>query len=339
MMKFLFNLIFLFIITFSFANQNVNVDAYIKKAIESEKLGMEKDAIGYLTTAIQLDPKNIIALSERASLFVIFGDYNNALLDYREALKLSPTEELFYKTGVAELNAGDDEKAIEHLTSAININPKKEFYYFFRGEAELDLGKYKAAISDFNKAIKLKPDDYRAIYTRGKCYFNVHEYEKAIKDFKTAEKMYGYNSELFYYRASSYFNLSKFENAVHDFTKAIEKDNDNHDALINRAMAYEYSDKFGLADKDYSNYLKQHKATIQIKYSAANVKYSISDFAGAEVLYTEVIKASKNHKMAYFHRGMARFNMKKIDLACADFKKSKDLGYLAGYDQMKGNCK
>lgn len=339
MVKYLLKIIFIFTLSLSFASQNANVDAYIKKAIESEKIGKEKDAIGYLTTAIQLDPKNVIALSERASLFVVFGDYNNALKDYREALKINPTEELYYKTGVAELNAGDDEKAIEHLTSAIKLNPKKEFYYFFRGEAELDLGLYKAAIADFNKAIKIKPDDYRAIYTRGKCYFNVHEYDKAINDFTAAEKMYSYNSDLYYYRGACQFNLSKFEDAITDFSLALSKDSDNHDALINRAISYKYLKNYSKADIDYTKYIALHKVTTQIKYTAANVKYSLSNFVESEKLYSEVIEESPRHKMAYFHRGMARFNQRKMDLACADFKKSKELGYLAGYDQMKGNCK
>ena len=332
----------IFVVIFAlnlFANQNTNVDAYIEKALESEKMGKEEDAIGYLTTAIQLDPKNVTALSERASLFVIFGDYYNALSDYRKALEINPSEELYYKTGVAELNAGDDEMAIKHLTEAIKLNPKKEFYYFFRGEAELDLGKYRAAIADFDKAIKLKPTDYRAIFTRGKCYFNVHDYGKAIQDFTTAEKMYSYNSDLYYYRGASNFNLSKFENAINDFSLALEKNADNHDALINRAMAFEYTNKFKEADKDYTNYINEHPVTPQIKYASANVKYSIQDFLGAEKMYSDVIIVQPKNKMAYFHRGTARFNLRKLESACADFVQAKNLGYLAGYDQMKGNCK
>lgn len=319
--------------------QNSNVDAYINKAIESEKMGKEMDAIGYLTTAIQLAPKNVKALTERASLFVIFGDYQSALKDYRSALKLEPSEELYYKTGVAELNSGDDKKAIEHLTEAIKLNPKNEFYYFFRGEAELDLGKITAAISDFDLAIELKPNDYRAIFTRGKCYFSVHDYKRAIVDFTAAEKMYSYNPELYFYRASSYFNLSKFNEAIADFSVALEKDPDNHDALIYRAQSYEFSNKFKEADSDYSKFMKEHSITPQIAYAAANVKYSLADYPGAETTYTKVIDKQPNHKMAFFHRGMARFNQRKIELACADFTKAKNLGYLAGYDQMKGNCK
>ena len=333
-------LIFIFSITvFTYASQNTNVDAYIEKAIESEKMGQEMEAIGYLTTALQLAPKNIKALTERASLFVIFGDYVNALNDYRAALKIEPTEELYYKTGVAELNAGDDEKAVEHLTEAIKINPKNEFYYFFRGEAQLDLGQFKLAIDDFNKALKINPKDYRAAFSRGKSYFNLHDFKLAIADFTLAEKMYSYNSDLYYYRGSSYFNISNFENAATDFTLALEKNPDNHDALINRAMAYEYSQKYKEADTDYSTYIKLHQTTPQIKYAAANVKYSLQDFDGAEQLYSEVVNQNPNDKMAYFHRGMARFNQRKIELACADFVKAKKLGYLAGYDQMKGNCK
>ena len=332
-------LLSILVICSTYAFQNSGADAYIQKAKESEKIGKELDAIAYLTTAIKLDPKNVKALSERASLYVIFGDYQKALSDYRKALSIHPSEELYYKTGVAELNSGDDKKAIEHLTQAIKINPDKEFYYFFRGEAELDLGKYSAAIGDFDMAIELKPDDYRAIFTRGKCYFSIHEYAKAIEDFTKAEKIYSYNPELYFYRASSYFNLSKFNEAIADYTKTLEKDPDNHDALINRAQSFEYTNKYKEADKDYDKFMAEHAVTSQIAYAAANVKYSLEDYDGAEGIYSKVLSKQPNHKMAYFHRGMARFNQRKIELACADFTKAKNLGYLAGYEQMKGNCK
>lgn len=330
-------LISLFVLN-SYASQS-GADAYIKKAIESEKVGKEMDAIGYLTTAIKLDPNNITALTERASLFVIFGDYVNALKDYRSALKIDPSEELFYKTGVAELNAGDDNKAIEHLTEAIKINPKNEFYYFFRGEAELDLGEYDKAINDFNKAIALKPNDYRAIFTRGKCYFNTHEYMKAIDDFTEAEKMYSYDPELYYHRGACHYNLANYNDAIIDFSTCLEKNPDNHDALLNRAISFEHVKDYEKADKDYSQFITQHNAPAQITYAAANVKFTLQEFGEAEQVYSSVIEKDPSHKMAYFHRGMARFNQKKVDEACSDFIKAKQLGYLAGYDQMKGNCK
>lgn len=325
--------------TGAIASQSGDVSLYIEKALESERMGKEMDAISYLTTAIQMDPKNVKALTERASLFMVFGDYEKALGDYRSALKVTPTEELYYKTGVAELNAGDDELAIDHLTNAIKINPKNEFYFYFRGEAKRDLGQYRPAIEDFNKAVSLKPDDYQAVYKRGICYFSVHDYQKAVTDFNYAIKIYSYDPEIYYYRGVSYFNISKFSNAIDDFSVVLEKNPENHDALVNRAMAYEYTNKYTEADKDYSQFIAQHPNNPQINYAAANVKYSIGDFKGAEEFFTMVISSQENHKMAYFHRGMARFNQRKIDEACSDFVKAKQLGYLAGYEQMKGNCK
>ena len=53
-MKLSVNILVFMIAANVFASQNTNVNAYIEKALESEKLGQEKDAIGYLTTAIQL---------------------------------------------------------------------------------------------------------------------------------------------------------------------------------------------------------------------------------------------------------------------------------------------
>ena len=59
------------------------------------------------------------------------------------------------------------EKAIEHLTRAIELDPKMVQGYGLRGAAYNRTGRFKEAVEDLSKAIKMKPES-------GKLYFRRH---------------------------------------------------------------------------------------------------------------------------------------------------------------------
>ena len=82
------------------------------------------EAIESWTTAIELDPKNALAYSNR---------------------------------GAAYINLKKNEKAIEDCTKAIELDPKNALAYINRGVAYGNLGKHEEAIKDYKKATELGP--------------------------------------------------------------------------------------------------------------------------------------------------------------------------------------
>ena len=89
--------------------------------------------------------------------------YQEAISDADEALHLQPKGAKFrsafhHTRGAAKVGLGDYNSAIEDFSECIRINPKKALYYHDRGKAKEALNQYEEAIIDFQKAKELDTD-------------------------------------------------------------------------------------------------------------------------------------------------------------------------------------
>ncbi len=64
--------------------------------------------------------------------------------------------EIYYSRGLAYYKIGQYDEAISDFTEALKLKPKHADIYYSRGLAYNKIGQYDKAISDFTEAIKLK---------------------------------------------------------------------------------------------------------------------------------------------------------------------------------------
>lgn len=128
----------------------VSLRRFIKMRFEDAMLAKEQEhAIAYCDAAIQLDPNDATAYSDRALVYVQQGKYDRAVAEYGVAIAL---------------DSGDAMRYLE------------------RGEAYFHQGKYDRAIEDFDVVIRIWPANDSAYYNRGLSYFGLQEYDRAIED-------------------------------------------------------------------------------------------------------------------------------------------------------------
>ena len=75
----------------------------------------------------------------------------------------------YYSRGLAYYCKGDYDRAIEDYNQAIKLNPKDAKTYNNRGRAHYYKGDYDRAIEDYNQAIKLNPEYVIAYNNRGRA--------------------------------------------------------------------------------------------------------------------------------------------------------------------------
>jgi tetratricopeptide (TPR) repeat protein len=96
---------------------------------------------------------------ERATRHVEQGRFEQAVIDYGEALRLKPTYiQAYHYRGIAHRDRGDPKRAIADLTEAINLGPNYASAYHDRGLVYVQQKNYHSAIADFKNALSIDPD-------------------------------------------------------------------------------------------------------------------------------------------------------------------------------------
>ncbi|MBD2519621.1 tetratricopeptide repeat protein [Nostoc sp. FACHB-973] len=136
-------------------------DAYFHRANARRNLNNKEGALADFTKFIDLNLDDPQAYINRGVLYIEkFQDYDKAIADYNQALKLAGTK--------------------SHITAIA---------YDGRGNALAAQQKLPAALEDFNKAIESKGDFAQAYFNRGRVYAELDKREEAIQDFQKADTL------------------------------------------------------------------------------------------------------------------------------------------------------
>jgi tetratricopeptide (TPR) repeat protein len=121
-------------------------------------------AIADYNEAVRLDPKSARAFTDRGSAYQTNGDLERAITDYDEAIRLDPrSARAFTNRGTAYEAKGNLERAIADYDEAIGLDPKDAFVFTSRGTAYEAKGDLERAIVDYNEAIRLDPKNKEAL--------------------------------------------------------------------------------------------------------------------------------------------------------------------------------
>lgn len=132
-----------------------------------------------------LTPGHALYYSGRGDDHLKSGNYDQAIAEYTEAIRLDPTlSTIYYNRGLAYSYQGDYDHAISDYSQVITLNPDDEAAYFERGYNLAASGDYEGALADYSRFIQLNPGDAYAYNNRGLIYEELGLMDEAILDFE-----------------------------------------------------------------------------------------------------------------------------------------------------------
>ncbi|GHT85531.1 hypothetical protein FACS1894137_09920 [Spirochaetia bacterium] len=198
------------------------------------------------------------------------GDYDMAIADYTEAIRLDPNyANAYYNRGVAYENKKDYDRAIGDYTQAIRINPNYAVAYNNRGGVYVDKKDYDRAIADYTEAIRLDPNYANAYYNRGFAYGNKKDYDRAIADYTEAIRLDPNYAFAYYNRGIAYSNKKNNDRAIADYTEAIRINPNDEDYWFNRAWDYDEIGDYDKAIADLTQVLRINPNNAKAKENLA----------------------------------------------------------------------
>jgi len=161
--------------------------AYLYRGMAHHSRNEDDAAIADFTEAFAADPdhKNTdFAHFERGAAYLSEKQYDKALADFDAAVKLTPTEAMYYELrGTTDFDLGRRNDAVADLSKAIDMKPKEADAYSERSVVYLMQGDFAGAIADSAQVLQLNPDDTSARSVMGESYYFQGDYPQALQKF------------------------------------------------------------------------------------------------------------------------------------------------------------
>jgi tetratricopeptide (TPR) repeat protein len=138
--------------------------------------------------------------AQKGNDFMRTGQYEQAISEYTEAIRILPDEYILYHSrGTCYLQMNNDEAALQDFLHAIERKRDDIEAYIKITFIYADRGMYDDALNSITTAITLKPDNAEAIYHRAKIYERKGMNIEAMQDARQACDM-GYQRACMEYR-------------------------------------------------------------------------------------------------------------------------------------------
>ena len=171
--------------------------------------------------AQKLDPELARALLRRADEYRANFQFDKALADYDEAIRLDPQADAYRGRGLNYIFLGDLEKALADCNENIRLAPGSAEAYSLRGEIYRRKGDLERALTDANEGLRLDPKRAWTYLRRGWIYEQQSEWDKALVDYSEAIRLSPQFVVAYAARASLYASKGEFEKALADHKKGV----------------------------------------------------------------------------------------------------------------------
>lgn len=254
-----------------------------------------------LATPVAVTPINAQNLFNSGVEKTQSGDYEQALLDFTQAIRLDANLAAAYSNRcLVNIELGDYQKARQDCTQALQRSSNNSEAYLNRGLAHYRLSEHQAAIADYSSVIKLNPHDFRAYYNRGLAYFAQENYQEAIADYNQAlhqgsqfnrsmDTLPSTLATIHNDRGIAYLHLGDFEgadvkalaSAIADFSLAIDLDASNARAYYNRACAYHRRGHYIGAIRDFTQSLQHDPYQAEAYVNRGLIRHRVGYYQAA----------------------------------------------------------
>ncbi len=151
------------------------------------QLSYWKDSVALFSRALEVSPKNFLALNQLCSAWSDTSEFDKALGACSQALKLKPDlPEIHYNLGVVYAGKGEWEKAISSYRNSLVIKPD-----YFKAHNNLAIAliqteKWDEAIFHLKEAVRLEPDSFESHNNLATALVHVGRPREAVPHYREA---------------------------------------------------------------------------------------------------------------------------------------------------------
>jgi tetratricopeptide (TPR) repeat protein len=209
------------------------------------------------------------------------------------------------------------ELAILDFEEAVQLSPTPERYILW-AEACLAAGKTKKALEVYKENVENHPRNEKALLELGKFYLFVQKYEDALNYLNTVVELDESHVEARFYQGIIFKEMGDTSAALKKFDKVTLIDFNNYNAWMQLGgLKSDLKDASGLDDFNKAIFLEPD---LDAPYYAKGFLYQrLGKNDSAAMYYQKTIERNIRHYFAYYNMGYLLFQQEKWDLAIQHF--------------------
>jgi tetratricopeptide (TPR) repeat protein len=196
------------------------------------------------------------------------------------------------------------------------VNPVPD--YISLAQQCYDRGDYRGAISHCNQTLYLNSKDERAYLYRGIVFHEMKYYQGAIADYTEALSINSYIVCAYYYRGLARSEMGDYQGAIADYDRGIAIDPED--------LAYKYENPARIFHLDTSNNEVEdgriYPNLALAYYNRGIARYNLGDKQGAIEDYSQAITLHPSLAEAYSNRGNTRASLGDREGAISDYDRA-----------------
>ncbi len=273
------------------ANNNPQALMWNQRGLELAEQGLLREAWEAYSQALALDPQNGAIYYNRAALLMEGRQYEQAIADFTQALRLIPgdaealgcrgecygklgrdqealadfmralaTKPLLYRTwgsrGVFHSERANWSQALADWQQARRLAPERPRYWYLVGRALAELGRYDEALPYLDRAMELGESDPLVYTWRGFCREGEGDDEGALADYGIALQRQPTNVTTLTFRANLQSNRGAVRQAFDDYSSVILQGGDGDFARLKRGELFLQAGRHAEAWADFDAALR-----------------------------------------------------------------------------------
>ncbi|UCG51070.1 MAG: tetratricopeptide repeat protein [Candidatus Latescibacterota bacterium] len=157
----------------------------------------------------------------------------------------------YYMLGLSAWKAGDNDRAVEALTHALELDPHHVKSYLNLGRVYLEMGKPMDALDKIRAALEIDPESNVAYRLKGRVFREIRQRPQAIESYQRAIQIDNQDAWSMNNLGLVYIEQELFDKALPPLARAAELQPDNAVFLNNLGMALECTGHFRAAEETY----------------------------------------------------------------------------------------
>lgn len=223
----------------------------IKKQWPGEK-STEKAAQDYGEASASIDASIALVQTQQADTLYELNRYDEALMDYTQAVHLDPDYALAYRgMGETLYKLGRYKEALAAYEQALQLDPNDVSTYRNEGAALYKLGRYEEALAAYEQILRLDPKDSGANYNEGAVLYKLKRYVEALAAYNRMLFRNPNNASAYYNKGNVFYKLKRYEEALAAYEQALQLDPNNSEAYQGKGQILQHLKRSKEAQQAY----------------------------------------------------------------------------------------